>query len=219
MLFLALLASFQIDNSFAKNSHDGLEAMVKALNCSNCVHTKANYLIYPDNIKTMRFQATALAKHLCNDNIMLEQAMKSTEVTHRVAAAFAGGMTGKPDEVLMEMLEDPEVLVSQATREALIHIAKKNYNKVIDFGPYPHSDISQKTDSHAMWRLFFQNAKKQIKSTDDKNIKPEIRESGSEVRQTIITPTKRLVVETEDNSIPGFKIKRIETKDVPDSSH
>jgi hypothetical protein len=211
----------QIDSSFGKSNHDGLEAMIKALNCSNCVHTKANYLIYPDNIKTMRFQATTLAKHLCNDRVMLEQAMKSTEITHRVAAAFAGGMSGKPEETLMEMLEDPEVLVSQAARESLIHISKTHYSKVIDFGPYPHSDISQKTDSHALWRMFFQNAKRPIKSSEDKPAKPnsDNPDQSSEVRQSIMTPTKKIIVESVDDSIPGFKIKRIESKEVPDNSN
>lgn len=222
MLGLVLLTFAQIDSRLSKNSYDGLDSMMKAINCNSCQNQRANYLIRTDNIIVLRLQATSLAKHLCTDKVMLEQAMRSNEPTHRVAAAFAVGMSGKADEVLMEMLEDPDALVSQAAREALIHIAKIHYSKPVDFGPYPHSDISQKTDSHAMWRLFFQNTKKTPKSTEEKTkpVSPkEKSEPTSEVKQTYFAPVKKVTVESIDDSIPGMKIKRIETKLVPDLSN
>ena len=60
------------------------------------------------------------------------------------------------------------------------------------------------------------------KSTEEKTkpVSPkEKSEPTSEVKQTYFAPVKKVTVESIDDSIPGMKIKRIETKLVPDLSN
>lgn len=190
----------------------------------------------------MRLNATGLARNLRSNTDMLLPAITSGDTTHRVAAAFAAGMAYKPDETLYMLLEDNDPLVSQAAREALTHIAVVQLNRRVDFGPYPNSDPAHKADSANLWRMFY--AKNRVPSapssaeggSDDdyesvrRRMTPKSNRSGLVEVKAIVNrnaqnsvstrvPTRQVQVETVDDSIPGFKIKRIDTKTVPDETN
>jgi hypothetical protein len=170
----------------------------------------------------MRLNATSLARNLSSNSDMLMPAVASGDTTHRVAAAFAAGMTCKSDEVLFTLLEDNDPLVSQAAREALTHIAVVKLNRRVDFGPYPNSDPAHKSDSANLWRMFYSrnNIPSSPNNDEDQNSVGRRVPSKKTVEVKATLPTRRITVESiDDTTIPGFKIKRIETITVPDDTN
>lgn len=225
------------------SGQNGFDAMCQAAGCrSNCSPTRSSYFNTPESIAQMRVNATYLARNLRSNSDMLMPAITSGDSTHRVAAAFAAGMSYKPDEVLFMLLEDNDPLVSQAAREALTHIAIVQLNRRVDFGPYPNSDPNHKQDSASLWRMFYAknrlpnapSANTDESSEDDySSVRRRLQRGGSSSNKNSLmevkaivnrqsqspVPTKQVKVETIDDSIPGFKIKRIDTKTVPDETN
>lgn len=217
-------------------SQNGLESMCQAVGCghgSNCSPTRSSYLNTPASIVQMRLHATNLARNLNTNSDMIAPAIVSSDPTYRVAAAFASGMSYKPNESLYMLLDDPEPLVSQAAREALTHIAMVQLNRRVDFGPFPNSDPAHRADAANLWRIFY--AKNRIPDNSSEKVSPDEsvsrkrnpRESSNNLMEVkaVIPPkkppvrTRQILVETEDDSIPGFKIKRINTVTVPDETN
>ena len=219
-------------------NQNGLEAMCQAAGCggSHCSPSRSSYFNTPESITQMRLHATGLARNLRNNTDMLMPCITSGDTTHRVAAAFAAGMSYKADEALFMLLEDHDPVVSQAAREALIHIAVVQVNRRVDFGPYPNSDPAHKANSADLWRMFY--AKNRVpaapSSSDDdyESVRRKINPRSSpnprglvEVKAIVdrspapTVPTRQILVERIDESIPGMKIKRIDTKTVPDETN
>ena len=209
------------------SGQNGLEAMCQAVGCrsSNCSPSQTSYFNTPESITRMRLNATSLARNLSSNSDMLMPAVVSGDTTHRVAAAFAAGMTHKSDEVLFTLLEDNDPLVSQAAREALTHIAVVKLNRRVDFGPYPNSDPAHKSDSANLWRIFYSrnrlpNSPSSPNNDEDQNSVSRRAPSKKTVEVKATLPTRRITVESiDDTTIPGFKIKRIETITVPDDTN
>ena len=220
-------------------NQNGLEAMCQAAGCghgSHCAPSRTSYFNTPESIVQMRLHATGLARNLRSNPDMLMPCITSGDTTHRVAAAFAAGMSYKADESLFMLLEDNDPVVTQAAREALMHIAVVQVNRRVDFGPYPNSDPAHKASSADLWRMFYakNRAPSAPASTDDdlETVRRKINPRSSpnprglvEVKaivdrpSTPPTPTRQVLVERIDDSIPGMKIKRIETKTVPDETN
>ena len=88
---------------------------------------------------------------------MLEIASKSTEVSHRVAAAWAFGLTKKHDCGLTALLGDQDPLVVLAAREGCSYIAREKFGaKCTDFGPFPESGPAEKTHARELWEMWFE---------------------------------------------------------------
>jgi len=228
---------------------NGLDAMCQAAGCQsgNCSPSRTSYFNTPESITQMRLHATGLARNLRHNTDMLMPAITSGDTTHRVAAAFAAGMAYKPDETLFMLLEDTDPLVSQAAREALTYIAVVQLNRRVDFGPYPNSNPAHKSDSANLWRIFY--AKNRLPNSpsspnegadDDyesvrRRMAPKSNNKSGvvEVKAIVNRPksnsqtesskppvrTRQVTVETIDDSIPGFKVKRINTITVPDETN
>lgn len=144
-------------------SQNGFAYMAQAANChagnTFCTPTRSSYLNTTQDIIAMRIKATEMAKIFTQNTEMIQVAATSSDLTHRVAAAFSCGMTKNDGELLYMLASDKDAIVSQASREALIYIARVKYNKPnIDFGPFPNANISQKDDAVKLWRIFFSNA-------------------------------------------------------------
>ena len=235
MLFMTLLLV---------GGQNGLEAMCRAAGCQNshCSPSRTSYFNTPESIVQMRLNATGLARNLRSNTDMLLPAITSGDTTHRVAAAFAAGMAYKPDETLYMLLEDNDPLVSQAAREALTHIAVVQLNRRVDFGPYPNSDPAHKADSANLWRMFYaknrvpsapssaeggsdvdyESVRRRMTPKSNRSELVEVKAIVNRNAQNSVStrvPTRQVEVETVDDSIPGFKIKRIDTKTVPDETN
>ena len=196
---------------------------------TTCTPSRYGYYNSQDSIIRMRLDATNMARHLNTNSELLNAASTSAEPAHRVAAAFAYGMSKNPHETLFILANDNHDIVSQAARESFVYIASTKYNKRgIDFGPYPGSDPLLKEDAIKLWRIFFQSAPNS-KNTNYQNTnyqnKPQNKPCPtcpnqsspnlyevSETQETKILPKiKPIIVETQhdDNeTIPGMKIKR-----------
>lgn len=88
---------------------------------------------------------------------MLEIASKSTDVSHRVAAAWAFGLTKKHDSGLTALLGDQDPLVVLAAREACSYIAREKFGaKCTDFGPFPESGPAEKSHARELWEIWFE---------------------------------------------------------------
>lgn len=88
---------------------------------------------------------------------MLELARQSTEMHHRVAAAWAYGLTKKHDCGLTGLLGDPDPLVVLAAREACSFIAREKYGaKCVDFGPFPGTGTAERSHSRELWEMWFE---------------------------------------------------------------
>lgn len=226
-------------------SQNGLIHMCQAAGCDkgrHCSPSRNSYLNSQESIIGMRLHATNMAKALMTNTEILTAAATSSDPTHRVAAAFACGMKGNPDEVVYLLATDVEPIVCQAARESLVYVATtRNRSAGIDFGPYPNSESNQKDDSVKLWRLYFQSSKIQntkatVKPTQvagrclqqsgagcipihtKPRFLPETSES-TKIYQNLPKNKPNLVqVETEDDSIPGFRIKRVTTKQL-DNDH
>ena len=130
--------------------------MSSASSCQN------GFCIDAQQILIMRNQATNMAKHMISNDELIKMASDSSDVTHRVASAFAYGLKKQVHENLYKLIEDQNDLVVQAARESFVYIASTKYNKRnADFGPFPGYGYRSKSDASNIWRLFFQ----------DKNIK------------------------------------------------
>ena len=212
---------------FLSLGQNGLQNMCQAANCSNCSPSRSSYLNSTESITQMRLHATNVARNLMQHPDMIVPAITSSDPTHRVAAAFACGMSYKPDESLFMLLDDPEPIVSQAARESLTHISMVRLGKKVDFGPFPNSDHAHRADAANLWRIFYERnripSSPSDKESDDALTKnkrmKKPQEDTMEVDAKINRPLRKIAVETIDDSIPGMKIKRIDTKHVPDETH
>lgn len=88
---------------------------------------------------------------------MLELATKSTDIHHRIAAAWAYGLTKKHDCGLTTLLGDQDPLVVLAAREACSHIAREKYGaKCVDFGPFPGTGTAERSHARELWEMWFE---------------------------------------------------------------
>ena len=198
---------------------------------SHCSPSRNDYS--RQQLLEMRLQATRMAISLksCGDEDMMRAAITSSDYRHRVAAAFALGMTHKHDENLMMLMEDQHPLVVQAAREACTHVSAIKFKQpTADFGPFPGADASNRTDSVALWRLYFdkQQAKATLQSA--KAPKPAPQPNADNVASPlgfVNHPTGgadpvaakiplRQITYDDDDTIPGFRIRR--TVSTPDLS-
>lgn len=178
----------------------------------------------------MRQQATRMAVSLksCGDEDMMRAAMTSSDFRHRIAAAFALGMTQKHDESLMMLMEDQHPLVVQAAREACTHVSSIKFKQpAADFGPFPGADASNRTDSVALWRIYFEKQEAKAALQSAKATKP-IQQLNAENTPSPLgfvnhptgaadpkTPLRQISYD-DDSSIPGFRVRRTVT--TPDLS-
>ena len=111
-----------------------------------------------DELSVLRKQAMNLARTLRDEQNedLVETAVNSKEITHRIAAAWYYGAVLKHDDCLYNLLEDEHPLVVLAAREACCRIAREKYQgKSVDFGPAINAEATLKTDSRAMWQTYF----------------------------------------------------------------
>lgn len=121
-----------------------------------------------DELNTLRKQAMNLARTLRDekDEDLVETAVNSKEITHRIAAAWYFGAVLKHDDCLYNLLEDEHPLVVLAAREACCRIAREKYQgRSIDFGPAINAEANIKTDCRAMWQTYF--SKKENNTTKE----------------------------------------------------
>lgn len=98
---------------------------------------------------------------------MLELATKSTDIHHRVAAAWAFGLTKKHDCGLTALLGDQDPLVVLAAREACSHIAREKYGaKCVDFGPFPGTGTTERSHSRELWEMWFEKRAETLAKTE-----------------------------------------------------
>lgn len=190
----------------------------------------------------LRLQATRMAVSLksAGNEELIRAAITSSHHRHRVAAAFALGMGHKHDESLLILMEDQHPLVVQAAREAATHICAVKFKQpAADFGPFPGADATNRTDSAALWRLYFdkqvarlgaQSPTPMAKSPargpgnhgDEPSITPIgfISHDGGEgpprAKQSV-SPVRNTVREIsyDDDSIPGMRIRRVTVTTLP----
>lgn len=110
------------------------------------------------NIVALRISATNMARQMGTNSELLAIASNSSNQVHRVAAAFAYGMSGNSiiNQNLFRLAVDNDDLVCQASRESMIYICAAKLNKRnVDFGPFPFDGYEQKEDAVRLWRTFF----------------------------------------------------------------
>ena len=207
---------------------------------SHCSPSRSEYS--RQQLLELRLQATRMAVSLksSGDEELMRAAMTSSDHRHRVAAAFALGMGHKHDESLMMLMEDQHPLVVQAAREAATHICAVKFKQpAADFGPFPGADAANRTDSAALWRLYFDKqvarlgtqspapaAKSPARETENLGKEPAITpigfvsHGGGESRakaEMTANSAKNTVREIsyDDESIPGMRIRRVTVTAVP----
>lgn len=211
---------------------------------SHCSPSRSEYS--RQQLLEMRQQATRMAVSLksSGDEELMRAAMTSSDHRHRVAAAFALGMGHKHDESLLMLMEDQHPLVVQAAREAATHICAVKFKQhAADFGPFPGADAANRTDSAALWRLYFdkqvarQNAKSPSPTAKSPGRAPEnqggtpandstttpigfVSHAGGETRpgaEVTANSAKNTVREVsyDDESIPGMRIRRVTVTALP----
>lgn len=100
---------------------------------------------------------------------MLEIASKSTDVSHRVAAAWAYGLGKKQDSGLTGLLGDNDPLVVLAARESCSYIAREKFGvKCTDFGPFADSGPAERSHARELWEMWFEKRAEAL-ATIEKN--------------------------------------------------
>ncbi len=181
---------------------------------STCSPSRRGYLQSTQSVTLMRINATNMARILCKNSEMMEVAVNSTDPAHRVAVAFAKGISMQPDESLFMLATDENPLVSQAAREALVSISLAKFRKQADFGPFPLATDQNKQDSANLWRIYYNTQDNKYKQeTQIKQQTMPITTQINENEKDFLPPVKVVKSQTEiiDDSIPGFRIKRITT--------
>ena len=110
------------------------------------------------SIVALRISATNMARQMGTNSELLAIASNSSNQVHRVAAAFAYGMSGNSiiNQNLFRLAVDNDDIVCQASRESMIYICAAKLNKRnVDFGPFPFDGYEQKEDAVKLWRTFF----------------------------------------------------------------
>jgi hypothetical protein len=118
----------------------------------------------------------------------------------------------QPDESLFMLATDENPLVSQAAREALVSISLAKFRKQADFGPFPLATDQNKQDSANLWRIYYNTQDNKYKQ--ETQIKQQTTPITTQINEQENLPPVKVVrsqTETIDDSIPGFKIKRITT--------
>lgn len=211
---------------------------------SHCSPSRSDYS--RQQLLELRLQATRMAVSLksSGDEELMRAAITSSDHRHRVAAAFALGMGHKHDESLLMLMEDQHPLVVQAAREAATHICAVKFKQpAADFGPFPGADATNRTDSAALWRLYFDKQVARMgsqsptptaqvpgrapdnrggTSANDPAVSPIgfVSHSGGESRpgaQETSPVVKNSVREVsyDDESIPGMRIRRVTVTALP----
>ena len=110
--------------------------------------------------------AKTLAKEKETNKELIDVSVKSADFHHRMAAAWAYGLTKDNNNCLYSLLSDKHPLVSQAAREACMHIARVKFSDPdVDFGPMPNSDGIEQEDAATLWQSYFEGKVKQRNST------------------------------------------------------
>ena len=108
----------------------------------------------------------AKTMHKEKDAEMFELAVKSSDFHHRIAAAWAYGLSLKDDSCLIALLCDQHPLVAHAARESCVYIARHKYKDLrTDFCPILNSGSNEKTDAANLWSVYFERKQKKIKET------------------------------------------------------
>ena len=112
-----------------------------------------------EEMRAVARHSMAMAKVLARPDHeeMLELAKKSTDMHHRVAAAWAMGIACKHDCGLTALLSDGDPLVVLAARESCVHLARGKYaDKAVDFGPTPSAGSADKKQAQELWETYFE---------------------------------------------------------------
>ena len=203
-------------------SQNGFQFMTQANNTcaqrSHCSPSRSSYFDSDQSIISMRLSATNMARSLCQNSEMIQIAASSSDVTHRVAAAFACGMKREPNEIVYMLAADSHPIVSQAAREALVFTARIRNNKPnIDFGPFHDADMAQKEDSVKLWRLFFQ-ANPKIEITKSQPIRKEETNTRGGTKCVKYAPPCNPIISMKDlNSADALRIEAALKKSKPNN--
>lgn len=171
-------------------SQNGLQFMLQAASYESDPFSNPTQAVL-----ILRINATNIARHINNNEELLNIAINSGDTTHRVAAAFSLGLKPKVSPSLFRLAEDYNSMVVQASREAFIYIAAAKLNKTnVDFGPYPNSSCENKYHSSAMWKSFF----KQHNLIQDQ-YSPQQKSTTNPVPNKKVQVKKYNIDEDEDN--------------------
>ena len=185
-------------------SQNGLQFMLQAASYESDPFSNPTQAVL-----ILRINATNIARHINNNEELLNIAINSGDTTHRVAAAFSLGLKPKVSPSLFRLAEDYNSMVVQASREAFIYIAAVKLNKTnVDFGPYPNSSCENKYHSSAMWKSFF----KQHNLIQDQ-YSPQQKSTTNPVPNKNVQ-VKKYHVDEDDIFSPNYKLRKPEQKPV-----